>query len=407
MLFTASHSVILLIFAVTTVFAGITVFELRNTSTNYNARLFTFGYFSLGAWVLWILQYAILAAPFLSFPAVLPVDVISLALIQNVFWASAVLSLHLKQFSRKSLTLPFLAICSVATILVAYQTRLLTSPESTQFIAPFEGISTAVIFVVLGISMVQLRLSKLSAAIFLIHGFTQWLWTWRWLPLFSTTPMVHLAFPLWHVALLIGWFRLISQMRQRVQPSEHKFAGLSDRNPSNSTDRMELPNLLVTLRVMISSTVDDLIEEREVADRAIRELQLTRFRAETFGSVPHPPKVVCELLAEQCDIFVLIIGKRYGYIMSDGISVVEFEYRIARAQNPQKILVYVKDGVDREPRLTEFLKDVQHFEHGYFRSSFTTPNELHDKIQGNIARWLTSKVIQTNKNNTFRPESRG
>ncbi len=384
MLFTASHSFILLIFAVTLVFAGIKVFELRNTAANYNARLFTFGYFSLGAWIVWILQYAILAGPFLSFPNGLPIDVLSLALIQNAFWASAVLSLHLKLFSRKSLTLPLLAIFSAAIILVAYQTSLSTSQQLTQFIAPIEGISTAVIFIVLGVSIVQLRLSKLAATIFLIHGFTQWLWTWRWLPLFSTTPIVHLAFPLWRVALLIAWLRLISEMRQRVQP-------LSDRNSVNNTQRTELSNLLVPIRVMISSTTDDLIEEREAADIAIRELQLTRFRAETFGSVPHPPKVICELLAEQCDIFVLILGERYGYIMSDGISVVEFEYSIARKDNPEKILVYVKQGVGREPLLEEFLRRVEDFENGYFRSFFKAAGDLHPKIQGDIVRWLKSR----------------
>ena len=148
---------------------------------------------------------------------------------------------------------------------------------------------------------------------------------------------------------------------------------------------------------MISSTIEDLRPEREVADRAIRKLNLTRFRSETFGSVAHAPKVICALLAEQCDIFVLIIGKRHGYIIeSDRISVVEFEYRTARAQNPGKILVYVKDGVDREPLLTEFIKRVEDFEHGYFRSSFTTPDDLHDKIQRDIGRWLASKVKQSN-----------
>lgn len=383
MLFTASHSVILLIFAVTLVFAGIKVFELRNTPASYNARLFTFGYFSFGAWIVWILQYAILASPLLSFPTGLPIDVLSLALIQNAFWASAVLSLHLKLFSRKSLTLPLLAIFSVATIL-AYQTSLSTSQQLTQFIAPIEGISTAVIFIVLGVSIVQLRLSKLAATIFLIHGFTQWLWTWRWLPLFSTTPIVHLAFPLWRVALLIAWLRLISEMRQRVQP-------LSDRNSVNGTRRTELSNLLVPVRVMISSTTEDLIAEREAADIAIRELQLTRFRAETFGSVPHPPKVICALLAEQCDIFVLIIGERYGFIMSDGKSVVEFEYSVARKQNHEKILVYVKQGVGREPLLEEFLRGVEDFETGYFRSFFKAAGDLRPKIQGDIVRWLKSR----------------
>jgi hypothetical protein len=401
MAFTAYHSVYLLIFAVVVVFAGVTVSRLLSRSNSYNARLFTFGYFSLFAWILWIFQYAILVgAPFLSVPSgfFLTAD-LGLGIIQNAVWASAVLSLRFKQFSRKLLTLSLLGIVSVVIAFVTYQT--ITSNRFTQVevvsakkifgavltLTIFDAAAAATIFIVLGIWIVQLRLSKISAAVFLIHGYSQWIWRWLWLTPLGMTNMAQLIFPLWRIALLVAWIGLISEMRQRTQPWPQKFG--------SSIERQKLPNLLGTLKVMISSTVEDLGPEREAADRAIRRLHLTRFRAETFGSVPHSPKVICALLAEQCDIFVLIIGKRHGYVIeSEGISVVEFEYRVARAQNPQKILVYVKDGVDREPRLTEFLKRVQDFEHGYFRSSFTTPEDLHDKIQRDIARWLASQVKQ-------------
>jgi hypothetical protein len=144
---------------------------------------------------------------------------------------------------------------------------------------------------------------------------------------------------------------------------------------------------LVTFRVMISSTVEDLVQEREAAERAILGLGLTRLRAEKLGSTPQPPQVICALLAEQCDLFVQILGERYGYIIkSEGISVIEFEYEIARAQNPEKILVYVKDGVH--------LQRVQDFEQGYFRSLFTSPEDLYEKIQRDIVRWLTSQAKQ-------------
>jgi hypothetical protein len=157
-------------------------------------------------------------------------------------------------------------------------------------------------------------------------------------------------------------------------------------------------DLLVRFGVMISSTVEDLAQEREAAERAILGLRLTRFRAERFGSVSHSPLVICALLAEQCNIFILIIGERYGSVIkSKGISVVEFEYDVAHEQDPGKILVYVKDGVNREPRLEEFLKCVQDFEHGYFTSSFTTTEELYESIQRDVARWLTSHVKPNNQ----------
>lgn len=152
---------------------------------------------------------------------------------------------------------------------------------------------------------------------------------------------------------------------------------------------------LATCDVMISSTVEDLVEERDAADRAIRALHLTRFRAERFGSLPHTPRTICAFLAEHCHIFILIIGERYGQVIkSEGISVVQFEYQVAHAQNSQKILLYVKDGVKREPRLEEFLEHLEDFEHGYFRSLFTTPEDLYQKIHQDLAQWLISQVTQ-------------
>jgi hypothetical protein len=97
---------------------------------------------------------------------------------------------------------------------------------------------------------------------------------------------------------------------------------------------------MLTLSVMISSTVEDLSPEREEAYKAIRELNLDGFRAETYGSLPGTPEEICAAWAEQCDIFILIVGKDYGYVIeSRGISAVQFEYETARAQNRDKILV--------------------------------------------------------------------
>ena len=146
-----------------------------------------------------------------------------------------------------------------------------------------------------------------------------------------------------------------------------------------------------TCDVMICSTVKDLAKERVAAERAIRGLNLNIFRAEDLGSVAGSPRELCELLAQKCDLFVLLVGESSGFIIeSEGISVIEFEYEVAHAQNPGKILIYLKDGVHREPRLEEFLKRVQDFDHGYVTSSFITPEDLYQKIQVDIVRWLTS-----------------
>lgn len=190
-----------------------------------------------------------------------------------------------------------------------------------------------------------------------------------------------------------------------IRSVSHAYAVLGQLIHSRLSEFARLTNSREgTTRVMVSSTISDLEKERDAVDRALRQLNLTRIGLETFGSAPRPAKVISALLAEQCDIFVLIIGERYGYMIeSEKMSVVEFEYEVARAQNPEKILIYVKSGVHREPALTKFLERVQDFEHGYLTSSFTTPEELYEKIQHDITRQLTAQVQQnTQSTNEFK-----
>jgi hypothetical protein len=332
------------------------VTKLWNTSTTYNATLFTFAYFSLGAWILWALHYTIfLLEPVTPFASdLLRKTGLWLGLMENILWASAVLSLHSKKFSRKSLTAPLLAMFAIVMAVVAYQTTILTSKPFTYI----EAVSTATIFMLLTLSIMQLRLSKLFAVIFFLYGYFQWIWKSLWLTPLGTTWVVRLAFPLWHIAVFIAWMFLISEMRG-------------------------------TFRVMISSTIKDLGPERAAAEGAVQSLQLDGLRAEKIESLPYTPKALSALWAEQCDIFILIIGERYGHLIEpEAISIAEFEYKVAHAQDPAKVFVYVKEDVDREPSLEEFLKRLQDFESGYFSSPFSTPEELQGKIKRDIKRWL-------------------
>ena len=57
-----------------------------------------------------------------------------------------------------------------------------------------------------------------------------------------------------------------------------------------------------------------------------------------------------------------------------------------KAEDPS--ILRVLGGIS--PIDPSFLKRLQDFEHGYFRSLFTTPEDLHEKIQRDIGRWLTS-----------------
>lgn len=382
MFFIAYHSVNLLIFAVAVLFAARTISKLRNTSATYNTRLLRFAYFSLSAWIIWALQYlTLLAGPSTSPPSNFFLNAgLALGVMHNVVWATAVVSLFSERFSRNHLALALLIVVSIVIALLA-QTTVLSSGPFTQI----DAVSAATVFTAFALlSISELHLNKLAAAVFTVHGISQWVWRSLWFTPLANTPLaVQFGFPLWRVALLFAWIRLMSAIvaiPQRAEPSYQ--------NAVQGIERLELPDPGVTWSVMISSTVEDLVQERDAVARAIDALGLTGFQAETFGSFPYTPRQLCASMAERCDVFILITGERYGFILKEGISAVEFEFEIAHRQNPKKILVYVKDRVNREPRLTEFLERLQNFDGGYSRYLFLTPEELYEKLLPDIVRCL-------------------
>lgn len=147
--------------------------------------------------------------------------------------------------------------------------------------------------------------------------------------------------------------------------------------------------------VMISSTVDDLSVEREVVDSAIRDFRFERFRSESMGSFSESPRAVCEAAARGCDVFVLIAGERYGWVIPDlAISVVEREFDVARAAQPGKILVYVKASDSRDSRQHDFITKITDFTTGYFRARpFPSATELGNRFREDLAGWLSNRLL--------------
>jgi hypothetical protein len=221
-------------FALAIVFAGITVSKLRNTLGTYEVRLLSFAYFSLSAWILGALQFLILLASLFSpFPNVFLLDTgLWLSITQNALWASAVLSLHSKQFPRISDTLPLYKIFPIviAFALLTYRTTFLTSEVFTYI----DAVSTTVIFMIFACWILQSRLSKTFAAVLFIHGYSQWIWRSLWFtPWDGAQFAIVLAFPLWRIALLVAWIRFLSAMLQIAPLSSEEIV----RYKSNSKGR--------------------------------------------------------------------------------------------------------------------------------------------------------------------------
>lgn len=128
------------------------------------------------------------------------------------------------------------------------------------------------------------------------------------------------------------------------------------------------------MKVFLSSLILGFEAYREAAADAITSLGYEVLRAEDFPAQAQTPQRVCLGSVREADAVVLILGDRYGATQESGLSATHEEYREARATRP--ILAFVHDGLDREPRQRDFLKEVESWVGGTLRTGFTDPAGL-------------------------------
>ena len=140
------------------------------------------------------------------------------------------------------------------------------------------------------------------------------------------------------------------------------------------------------LRVFVSSTLQELADERAVAREAIAQLHLSPVLFEQ-GARPHPPRDLYRAYLDQSHLFIGIYWQKYGWIApGETLSGLEDEYRLS-GQRPK--LIYLKQPApDRDARLSELLNRIRADDTASYKS-FSTPAELRDLIANDLALLLT------------------
>jgi predicted ATPase len=140
------------------------------------------------------------------------------------------------------------------------------------------------------------------------------------------------------------------------------------------------------LRVFVSSTLQELAEERKAARQGIERIHLTPVMFEAAARA-HPPRDLYRAYLAQSDVFVGIYGARYGWIAPGAdISGIEDEYRLS-AGMPR--LVYVKETSDREPRLAKMLERIEGDDLSY--RFFREASELAELVARDLSLVLTER----------------
>ncbi|MDR0811263.1 MAG: DUF4062 domain-containing protein, partial [Paludibacter sp.] len=92
---------------------------------------------------------------------------------------------------------------------------------------------------------------------------------------------------------------------------------------------------------------------------------------------------------EQCDIYIGLLGEKYGNADKNGISPTEHEYNLAAKLNKTR-LIFLKKSNGREEKEAEFIKKV---EQQVVRKSFEDFFELKTEIYASLIRYLEEKEI--------------
>jgi len=155
------------------------------------------------------------------------------------------------------------------------------------------------------------------------------------------------------------------------------------------------------LRVFISSTMDDMVNERDMVVARLVESNFEPVNAESILPDGGGAWTRISEEIETCHAFILLSGERYGWIPRSGplsaknISVTHGEYLAACELNLPilpffKDLKYETDATNDDARRRDaFRKKVGDWEGGQFRTMFKTARDLADKAVAAITRMLT------------------
>jgi hypothetical protein len=147
-------------------------------------------------------------------------------------------------------------------------------------------------------------------------------------------------------------------------------------------------------RVFVSSVIDGFHEFRDAAGRGIE-----RAGGEAVLVNEHQPATdrssrnACLDAVESCDLYVVLLGARGGWIAPSGKLVVQEEYEHAR-KHKLPTLVFIQ-SVARDSDSERLVTLVSDYTDGAFRRTFSTPGDLEREIEKAVRRESKTMSLPT------------
>ncbi|MFW2502759.1 DUF4062 domain-containing protein [Clostridium diolis] len=152
------------------------------------------------------------------------------------------------------------------------------------------------------------------------------------------------------------------------------------------------------IKIMISSTVVDLEGERDSVKDAFKDIEFVELLGVdpvNTASLAGNARSLTKSMANECDLYLLIIGKEFGFELPSGKSATEIEFDAAFRNDPTKILVFKKEfdsSSTIDKRQQKFIDKVCDYYSGYWRSSFKYTHELRNLVLNSFMIWLKERA---------------
>jgi hypothetical protein len=149
-------------------------------------------------------------------------------------------------------------------------------------------------------------------------------------------------------------------------------------------------------RIFISSVQSEFAKERRllyhyISTDALLGRFFEPFIFEELPAVGVKPDTAYLKQVHQCDIYLGIFGKRYGYEDKNGTSPTEHEYNLALKENKTRfIFISTHTSEQRESKELSFIRKV---EKEVVRKKFSSPSELKTAVYASLVNYLEEKEL--------------
>ena len=134
------------------------------------------------------------------------------------------------------------------------------------------------------------------------------------------------------------------------------------------------------MKVFVSSVRRGLEAERDSLPGLLSAIGHEPVRFEDFTAQPVPSREACLRAVAASDVYLLLLGPRYGHVFLDtGQSATHDEWVAARSKGMPTI-VFRKVGVKFEPEQEQFTREVGDYGTGVFYREFETAVDLQRKV---------------------------